>query len=203
MACSHVAVFVMLDFESYTTKVYRGLRGLQVFPAISMEKGCNIYRLRGTPMIIRYRIFSAICKYYRVSPQHTQSFPLMSIGFFCDSYSPFPQILQGKPTGTLEAESISLCFLNISLCFLMISVWLCNLQVITGQTEEGFYLKKGFCEPKLTLSGAMGRAMKQQEKWFCKLGFFFQVAGRTTFLPPSKSLLRVQIKSLSGCQYLS
>ena len=27
---------------------------------------------------------------YRVSPQHTQSFPLMSIGFLCDSYSPFP-----------------------------------------------------------------------------------------------------------------
>ena len=39
----------------------------------------------------------------------------------------------------------------------------CNLQVITSQTEEGFDMKMGFCEPKLTLSGAMGRAMKQQE----------------------------------------
>ena len=52
------------------------------------------------------------------------------------------------------------------------------------------------------------------EKWFCKLGFFFWLETqkknpkfadplfskirvcRTTFLPPSKSLLRVQIKRL-------
>ena len=35
-------------------------------------------------------VFPAICKYYRDSPQHAQSFSLRSIGFFCDSYSPFP-----------------------------------------------------------------------------------------------------------------
>ena len=60
-------------------------------------------------------------------------------------------MLHGKPTGTVEAESISHRFL-------MISVWLLyDLQVITGQTEEGFDMKKGFCEPKLTLSGATSK----------------------------------------------
>ena len=39
------------------------------------------------------------------------------------------------------------------------------------------------------------------EKWFCKLGFFFLKKIRvckTTFLPPSKSLLSAQIKRLKG-----
>ena len=43
---------------------------------------------------VNHRVFPAICKYYRVSPQHTQSFPLRSIGFLCA----FPLILQEKPT---------------------------------------------------------------------------------------------------------
>ena len=44
------------------------------------------------------------------------------------------------------------------------------------------------------------------EKRYCKIGFFFLLETRkkiqlcrTTFLPPSKSLLRVQIKSLFEC----
>ena len=35
------------------------------------------------------------------------------------------------------------------------------------------------------------------EKWFCKIRFFFPVC-RTTVLPPSKLLLRVQIKRLNA-----
>ena len=45
-------------------------------------KPCNIYRLRGNPIVII--VFSSqvtIYKYYMVSPQHTQSFPLRSVGF--------------------------------------------------------------------------------------------------------------------------
>jgi hypothetical protein len=91
-------------------KCLQGITGcLQVFPAISMKQGCknhretlyssegkivyvvwkpcNIYRLRGNPIIIMG--FPTICKYYRVSQQHTQSFPLRRIGFLCDSYSFF------------------------------------------------------------------------------------------------------------------
>ena len=52
-----------------------------------LQLPCNIYRLRGNPIVI---IFPAICEYYRVFPQHTQSFNLMSVCFFCDSHSPFP-----------------------------------------------------------------------------------------------------------------
>ena len=48
--------------------------------------------------------------------------------------------------------------------------------------------------------------LRAPEKWFCKLDFFsgwrkvvLQTrVCRTTFLPPSKSILRVQIKRLSG-----
>ena len=43
--------------------------------------------------------FPPICKYYRVSPQHTQSFPLSSIGFLCDSNSPFSIDIAGKTYG--------------------------------------------------------------------------------------------------------
>ena len=37
-------------------------------------KPCNIYRLRGNPIVI-IRIFPAICKYYMVSPQKYTIFP--------------------------------------------------------------------------------------------------------------------------------
>ena len=33
--------------------------------------------------------YGVFCKYYRLSPQHTQFFPLRSKGFLCDSYSLF------------------------------------------------------------------------------------------------------------------
>ena len=34
-----------------------------------------------------------------IPPQHTQSFPLRSIGFLCDSYSPFSIDIAGKTYG--------------------------------------------------------------------------------------------------------
>ena len=54
-----------------------------------------LYKIPSYLQIVRksysyHRVFPEICKYYRVSIQHTQSFPLRSIGFLCDSYSPFP-----------------------------------------------------------------------------------------------------------------
>ena len=110
----------MITACDYALQMFTGHTGcLHVFPALSMEKGCknhretlretlysskgkivhvvgkpfNIYRLRGNPMMIIR--FPAICNYYLVSPQQTQSFPIISItklpyiGFICDSDSPF------------------------------------------------------------------------------------------------------------------
>ena len=92
-------------------KCLQGFMGcLRVFPRVYREKGCkkhretlyslkgnivcvlgkpcNIYRLRGKPYD-NYRIYPLSVNITRFPPQHTQSFPLMSKGFLCDSYSPF------------------------------------------------------------------------------------------------------------------
>ena len=71
---------------------------------------CNIYG-KGLSYSC-HRVFPAICKYYRVSLQHTQSFPLRSIGLLCDSYSPFPEILQKKLMGTLY-NPVNICSVGV------------------------------------------------------------------------------------------
>ena len=53
----------------YSANVYRALHVLLGFPCCGeVGKPCDIYRLQGNPIIIVG--FPAICKYYRVYPQH-------------------------------------------------------------------------------------------------------------------------------------
>ena len=58
---------------------------------------CNIYG-KGLSYSC-HRVFPAICKYYRGSLQHTQSFPLRNIGFLCDSLQPFSIDITEKTYG--------------------------------------------------------------------------------------------------------
>ena len=90
-------------YHCYTANVHWGFTGyLWVFPAISMKRAVRITEkpytpqrerlcIVGNPVVFSYhRVYPAICRYYRVSAQHTQPFHLRSTGFLCDSYSPLP-----------------------------------------------------------------------------------------------------------------
>ena len=95
-----IPFYRVTNIKVHSAYVYSGLRG-------GIHRFSHYLQIAGKSYSY-HRVFPTISKCYMVPPQHSQAFSLRSIGFLCDSYSPFLQMLQGKPMDTSQIP-VNIC----------------------------------------------------------------------------------------------